>query len=132
MSRKILNLLKEMLELVETQRDALLGGRFEEAAAIQEMRQKIVDEIQDIDSRVSSLLPGINQLVGKNGPVEEDFSHQIVRTVEKILSLDREIQTSLQVETNSISERLHIIQKAKAFCYNALHHQTRGHLQISV
>ncbi len=131
MRKNIFNLCSKMLELIKVQRNALLEGRFEEVLALQERRQNIIDKIQNIDSEVSFIHPA-NSATGKNDHVREDFSQRISTTVEEILSLDREMRTVIQSELDSLTEKLHIIQKAKAFCHNASPHQTGNQVHISV
>ncbi|MBI4620091.1 MAG: flagellar protein FliT [Desulfobacterales bacterium] len=132
MNGNVQHLYNELLELAKVQKDALIRGGFEDTIKIQEMRQGIIDKIQNIDR--SEILNHISDLpTGKNGPEREEFSKRIRIATEKILSLDNEMRAIIQAELSSIADRLKSIQKIKAFCHNASPHRYVGNnLNVSV
>ncbi len=121
----------EILELAEAQKEALLKGRLEKAVELQERRQRIIDKIQNVDREATSDHL-FNPSTGKNDPVMEEFSQKIVMTIERILSLDSEMRTIIHAEMGSVSDKLETLQKIKAFCRNAAHHQAKRNLSVSV
>jgi hypothetical protein len=120
MSSEIVHgLYKQLLGLAEDQLNALHEERFDEALEYLEKRQRIIDEIQNLDAT------GINYRELK------DISQKIRINIEKIISIDTENQNFLKTELNSISHRLEAIQKAKTFCSDNTYHQAGNTLNIS-
>lgn len=121
-SERVYSLYKKLLGLAEDQFNALQEERFDEAfdEALEylEKRQRIIDEIQNLDA------------TGKNDHEGEDFSHKIRITIEKILSIDIEMRNFLKTDLNSISHRLEAVQKAKTFCNIITYHQKGDTLNI--
>jgi hypothetical protein len=118
--------------LAKVQKDALMQGGFEDAIKIQELRQGIIDKIQNIDS--NGTLNYISDLpTGKNDPEREEFSQRIRMDREKILSLDNEMRAIIEAELRSIADRLNTIQRIKTFYRNASpHRHVVNNLSISV
>ncbi|KAF0121548.1 MAG: hypothetical protein FD151_1184 [bacterium] len=132
MNGSVRHLYNELLELAKVQKDALIQGGFEDAIKIQELRQGIIDKIQNIDS--NGTLNYISDLpTGKNDPEREEFSQRIRMDREKILSLDNEMRAIIEAELRSIADRLNTIQRIKTFYRNASPHRHVGNnLSISV
>ena len=116
---RVFGLYKQLLELAEAQLNALHEERFDEALIYLEKRQRIIDEIQNLDA------------IEKNNHELKDISHKIRINIEKILSIDNENQNFLKTELNSISHRLEAVQKAKTFCSDNTYHQAGNTLNIS-
>ena len=116
---RVYGLYKKILELAEDQFKALQEERFDEALEYLDKRQKIIDEIQNIDA------------AGKNVHELKNISHKISINIEKIISIDTGNQNLLKTELNSISHRLEGIQKAKTLCNNVTYHQKGETLNIS-
>jgi len=117
MTENIYHLYNELLELAEAQKKAFMEGRPEDAIELHERRHKIIDEIQNIDNETLSVhLP--DPSTGKNVRVKKDFSGKIQVIIERILSIDKEIQTVIHSELDSIPRKLNSIQKLRAFCHN--------------
>lgn len=127
MSEEIYYLLQNMYELAEAQRSALHGGDYKEVLSLQTKRQDIIDKIQNIDGFVHLT----NRPVGKNSPAGDDFSPFIRKEIEKILSIDREMQTFIQKELTSIADLLEAVQRAKTFCNNTTYSKKAGMLNLT-
>jgi len=119
MSERLYSLIHGMLELAEAQRIAIHEGDYEEAWSLQSKRHDIAEKIQNIDGYVHIS----DERVGKKGLLGEDLSPSIRREIEKILSIDRELQTLIQRELTSIGSLLEAIQKAKSFCKKATYNK---------
>ncbi len=119
MSELILQLCKEILDLAETQKEAIIGGRFDELNELQEKRQLIIEKIQKFDSIESS--GGHFDVSGeKDDRVKEEFSRWMNVIVEKTLSIDREIETIIHRDIDSLVGKMETVQKLKkAFCQGA-------------
>ncbi len=107
-SERSCSLYKKLLGLAGEQLNALKQERFDDALEYLEQRQKIIDEIQNLDEFVD---PANRSTV------------KIHKEIEEILSIDREIHASIQRELTSISDQLNMVQRAKTFCNIA----TSGH-----
>lgn len=118
-SERVYSLYKKLLGLAEDQLKALEEGRDEEALECLEKRQRIIDEIQNLDA------------IEKKGHEREDSYHKIRISVEKIISIDLKIRNFLNKELNSISPRLEAIQKAKTFCRNITYSQEGNTINVS-
>lgn len=121
----------EILELAEAQKEALLEGRLEKAVELQARRQKIIDKIQNVD-REATADHLFNPSTGKNDPVMEEFSAEKLAVIEKILSVDKEMQSIIYTKLVSISKKLDNIHKLRAFCHNAAPYHPTGKLNINV
>jgi|GEM_PF-2360417 len=121
----------EILELAEAQKEALLEGRLEKAIELLERRQEIIDKIQNVDREVTSDHL-FNSSAGKNDPVMEEFSVEKLAVIEKILSVDKEMQSIIHTKTVSISKKLDNIHRLRAFCHNATFCHPTGKLNINV
>src|SRR3972149_4999369 len=118
-SERVYGLYKKLLGLAEDQLNALHEERFDEALIYLEKRQRIIDEIQNLDA------------ISINEHELKDISHKIRINIEKILSIDTGNQNFLKTELNSISHRLEAVQKAKTFCSNITYDQKGDTLNIS-
>ncbi len=101
MNRDSLLLFRRLLELAELQRKAVLEQRFDDAAEIQEKRNAVFNEIQNIDINALSNIPSSQQF-DKSAAAE---------IIENLFSIDNEIKTLIQAEMKSLSEKLRVIQK---------------------
>ena len=102
---------RKLLELASSQKEALKEGRYEEAVKLNEKRQKIINKIQDIDV---------------SGPPGE-----IPSTIEKILSIDAEMQDIVRASQSSLRGKADHIRKVKAFCQSAAPSRGKGKLDTS-
>lgn len=127
MSEEIYHLLQNMHELAEAQRSALHEGDYNEVLVLQAKRQDITEKIQNIDGFIHLA----NRPVGKNGPGGDDFSQVIRKEIEKILSIDREMQTFIQKELTTIADLLEAVQRAKTFCSNATYSKKASMLNLT-
>jgi len=101
MNRDSLLLLKRLLELAELQRKAVCERRFDDAAEIQEKRNAVFNEIQNIDINVLSSIPASQQF-------DKIAATEII---ENLFSIDNEIKTFIYAEMESLSKKLRVIQK---------------------
>lgn len=101
MNRDSLLLFRRLLELAELQRKAVLEQRFDDAAEIQEKRNAVFNEIQNIDINALSSIPASQQF-DKSAAAE---------IIENLFSIDNEIKTLIRAEMKSLSEKLRVIQK---------------------
>ena len=118
-SERVYGLYQKLLGLAGNQLNALQEERFDEALEYLEKRQRIIEEIQNIDT------------ISIDEHELKDISHKIRITIEKILSIDNENQNFLKTELNSISHRLEAVKKAKTFCSDNTYHQAGNTLNIS-
>jgi len=119
-SERVYGLYKKLLGLTEDQLKALHEERFDEALIYLEKRQRIIDEIQNLDA------------IEKNNHEWKDYSHKIRINIEKIISIDTGNQNFLKTELNSISHRLEAVQKAKTFCNNVTYSKRTGMFNLTV
>lgn len=117
-SERVYGLYQKLLGLAGNQLNALQEERFDEALEYLEKRQRIIEEIQNLDA------------ISIDEHELKDISHKIRINIEKIISIDTENQNFLKTELNSISHRLEGIQKAKTFCNNISYHQKGETLNI--
>ncbi len=119
MSELILHLCKEILDLAEAQKEAILEEKFDELIELQEKRLRIIEKIQKIDSSESS--GGHFDVSGeKDDLVKEEFSSRMNVTVKKILLVDRETKTIIHRDIGSLVGKMETVQKLKkAFCQGA-------------
>ncbi len=118
-SERVCSLYKNLLGLAEDQLKALREERFDAALEYPGKRQIIINEIQNLDA------------LCRDDHEAGDFSHEIRVHIEKILTIDTEMQNFLKNELNSISHRLEAVLKAKTFCRNITYHQKSDTLDIS-
>jgi len=119
MSELILHLCKEILGLAEAQKEAILGGKFDELMELQEKRRRIIEKIQKIDSSGSS--GGHFDVSEENdNRVKEEFSRRMNATVKKTLLVDRETETIIHRDIGLLVGKMETVQKLrKAFCQGA-------------
>ncbi len=131
MSELILQLCKEILDLAETQKEAILAEKFDELIELQEKRRRIIEKIQKIDSSGSS--GGHFDVSGeKDDWLKEEFSRRMNVTIKKILSIDREIETIIHQDLDSLVGKMETVQKLKkAFCQGAAFHQAGRQLNVN-
>jgi len=101
MSKDSLFLFKKLLELAELQRKALQEQRFNDIAEIQEKRNAVFNEIQNIDT---------NALLSVSASQQLD-KIAVKEIIESLFSVDNEIKELIQAEMKSLSEKLRVIQK---------------------
>jgi|Deesub1362A_J573_1020465.scaffolds.fasta_scaffold00087_93 predicted membrane chloride channel (bestrophin family) len=125
--KRLLELYQKILEITRQQKKALLQGRLHEATELQKRRQSIVEEIQNIDMTMS-FAPSKRE----NDSRKEDFSREIQAAIKEILAIDSEMKTIIQVELNSLGERLESLNKVKALCRNVSPGKGATSLDLSV
>jgi hypothetical protein len=115
----ILHLCKEILSLAEAQKEAILEEKFDELIKLQEKRRRIIEKIQKIDS-VESSSGHFDVSEEKDDRIKEEFSRRMNVTVKKILSIDREIESIIHQDLDSLIGKMETVQKLKkAFCQGA-------------
>jgi len=119
-SERIYGLYKELLGLAEDQLNALQEERYDVAREYLEKRQRIIDEIQNLDA------------LSINDHELKEISQKIRIKIEKIISIDTGNQNFLKTELNSISHRLEAVQKAKTFCNNVTYSKRTGMFNLTV
>lgn len=119
MNELILHLCKEILSLAEAQKEAILEEKFDELIKLQEKRRRIIEKIQKIDS-VESSSGHFDVSEEKDDRIKEEFSRRMNVTVKKILSIDREIESIIHQDLDSLIGKMETVQKLKkAFCQGA-------------
>jgi len=132
MNELILDLCREILDLAEAQKEAVVEERFDELIGLQERRRRIIERIQKFDGAESSdshfRLPD-----GKDDPAGEEFSRMLDVIVKEILSIDEEIDGLIRRELNTLIDKMETVHKLKkAFCRGAAVRQgTGGKLNVS-
>ena len=129
-SERIYGLYKQLLGLAEDQLKALQEEKFDEAIEYLEKRQRIIDEIQNLDSEVinEQVIP-LNE---KDSNQWDEASRVIVINIEKILTLNNEIKATLQVEMASLLEQIGALQNFKLFFRNNNYNQEGSTISISI
>ncbi|NOZ26195.1 MAG: flagellar protein FliT [Nitrospirae bacterium] len=131
MNAKVLDLCREILDLAEAQRAAVLNARFDEVILLQEKRQRVMERIQSFDGP-GSAYSHFDASAEKRDRVKEEFSCSLNMTVRKILSIDKEIKQTLHQELFDLIEKMETVQKLKkAFCHGVASGKTGKNLNVN-
>jgi len=110
-------LLLELVDLARAQKAALDAGNVDEAMALASKRQILARDIQKNDMRKNAReLSG--QTFDGGGDTRGGMPDTLRSTVEKILSVDREMMASVRAEMSAISDNLNCIGKLKRYIGN--------------
>jgi hypothetical protein len=118
----MITLFKRLLELAELQRKAVCEQRFDDAVEIQEKRNAVFNEIQNIDINAFSNIPDSQQF-------DKIAATEII---ENLFSIDNEIKSLIQTEMKSVSEKLRVVQKIQGAMADPAEYKKAGkNLNIS-